>query len=120
MVSKYFWNQRNVAEKKREPFDQWFLNAPQEASMNMRIAPISGEFAMDRIIRYEALEKDINALGIDGLWDLFSSIRAKGNIRPRNKPESSPMYENRAKVVDLIREQCAEEIEHFGYEIPQL
>lgn len=118
LVSQYFWNQRNVAIKNRESFDRWFLKFPRKVSMNTQIAPISGEFSMDKIIRYDSLEQDINALDIDGLWTLFSSIRAKGNLRPKDRPTFDAMYQNQAEVVDVIRDLCAEEINYFGYEVP--
>jgi len=120
LVSKYFWNQRNIEVRNRMPFSEWILKYPQKATMNLRIAPINGEFSVDKIIRYEALEQDINALGIDGLWTLFSSIKAKGNIRPKDGPITNAMYLNQAEVVHVIRDLCAEEIKFFGYEIPQI
>lgn len=120
LVSKYFWSQRNVEEASREPFDKWFLKSPQKVSKNLRIAPIQGEFSMDKIIRYDFLEQDINALGIDGLWSHFSSIRAKGNTHSKARPTTDLMYQNQAQVVDVIGDLCAEEIDYFGYEVPQV
>ena len=119
LVSRYFWSQRNVEEEKRQPFDQWFLDSPQKARVNLGIAPLSGEFAMDRVLRYECLEQDINALGIDGFWDLFSSMKAKGNTQQKARPAKDTMYLGQAKVVDVISELCAEEIDYFGYEVPR-
>ncbi len=120
LVSRYFWSHRNIEAKDREPFDKWFLKTPGKVSKNLQIAPISGEFSMDQIIRYDSLEQDINALGIDGLWAQFSSIRAKGSARPQDRPPRDEMYRNQAEVVDVISDLCAEEISYFGYEIPQV
>jgi hypothetical protein len=119
LVSKYFWSQRNVGSEEKQPFHKWFLKFPQKASMNLRIAPISGEFSMDKVIRYDSLEQDIDALDIDGLWSLFSSLSAKGNIRLKDGPTIASMYQDQAEVVDAIYDLCAEEIEYFDYQVPR-
>lgn len=116
IVSKYFWRQRNQPEELN--FEDWLLNAPNMLLENTQISPISGQYKPDIIIRYEKFETDIDLLGIDGFFEIFNKIRAKGQFRKNQNTSVSHMFKNNSKLINLVSDICAEEIKYFNYQRP--
>ncbi|WP_205877391.1 hypothetical protein [Leisingera sp. NJS204] len=114
-ISRYFWE---GGERTGADFGKFVSLCRSTLADNPRIAPLDGPGALDVYLRYEHLEKDIAALGIDGLWERFSNLRAKGAIRPKSGTEPAAMFRKFPMAADVIEEQCAAEIRKFGYQRP--
>lgn len=115
IISRYYWEK---ADASGIPFGKFVREFKGMLTENCRIAPLDGPDAMDVYLRYEHLEQDIAALGVDGLWERFSSLRAKGTIRPRSGTDPETLYTRHPGAADIVAEQCAAEIRKFGYKRP--
>jgi hypothetical protein len=83
---------------------------------------IDGKLVIDHFLRFEHFEHDIKQLSatignLDGLWDTFKMINAKGHTRPPSTQNLAEIYAAHPDVDALIRSLCRFEIEHFGYEL---
>ncbi|MEE4172641.1 MAG: sulfotransferase family 2 domain-containing protein [Xanthomonadales bacterium] len=78
---------------------------------------IDGEWCLDRYLRYENLEADIEALGLDLGLDVDPERlpRLKSGIRDNTLPVAA--YYDRP-LVRRVREAYAPEIERFSYDFP--
>jgi len=85
---------------------------------NLAIAPLTGPAAPDTDLRYEALEEDVRALGVPDLWERFSQLRVKGDLRPGRGQGKAEVYRRHPEAARIVSEACAEEIRHFGYPPP--
>ncbi|WP_264213474.1 hypothetical protein [Leisingera thetidis] len=115
IISRYYWEKADVAGI---PFGKFVREFKGMLTENCRIAPLEGPDAMDVYLRYEHLEDDIAALGIDGLWERFCGLRAKGAFRPRSGADPDTLYTRHPGAADTVAEQCAAEIRKFGYTRP--
>ncbi|MDC0656786.1 hypothetical protein N6L27_02095 [Leisingera sp. SS27] len=115
IISRYYWEKADAAGI---PFGQFVRQLPGLLAENSQIAPLEGPAAPDVFLRYEHLEEDIAALGIDGLWERFTSLRAKGNISPRTGADPETLYARHPEAAEVVAEQCAVEIRKFGYTRP--
>ncbi|AUQ74468.1 hypothetical protein [Phaeobacter piscinae] len=115
IISRYYWegmDNRNI------PFDQFVGHFRSVLSENRRIAPLEGPNSPDICLRYEHLEEDVNALGIDDLWARFSSLSAKGALRPKSGADPATVFAAHPDTADLIEREAADEIARFGYARP--
>jgi hypothetical protein len=117
LVSQYFY----IAKRSNSSldFEAWCRSNPQALAVNNDQYLIDGEDAIDFYIRYENLEEDIRALelkvpALSGLYDGFSTISAKGGIRPKwaTAEEVFGKWPSTKAAVDFF---CAFEIEKCGY-----
>ncbi|MEX0303946.1 MAG: hypothetical protein AB3N24_16125 [Leisingera sp.] len=115
MISRYYWEK---ADAVGVPFGQFVHQFRNLLSENRRIAPLEGPDALDVYLRYEHLEEDIAALGIEGLWERFSSLSAKGAFRPKTGADPDTLYSQHPGAAKIVAEQCAAEIRKFGYKRP--
>ncbi|UWQ81946.1 hypothetical protein [Leisingera caerulea] len=115
IISRYYWEKADAAGI---PFGKFVRGFTSMLTENSQIAPLDGPDALDVYLRYEHLEEDIAALGIDGLWERFSGLRAKGAIRPRSGADPETLYTLHPAAADIVAEQCAAEIRKFGYKRP--
>lgn len=110
IVSLYFWENRKNDEP--EPIDVWLRNNPAVMRTNYDQYYINGNCIIDYFIRYENFEEDIIRLecakSLEGLWDTFKNINAKGGVRPKS-----------ATVYDALRgsPEAVEAIKFFNKEI---
>ncbi|AFO87456.1 hypothetical protein D1821_07545 [Phaeobacter inhibens] len=115
IISRYYWERM---DKRDIPFDQFVGHFRSVLSENRRIAPLTGPNSPDIFLRYEHLEEDVNALGIDGLWARFSSLSAKGALRPKRGADPATVFAAHPDTADLIEQEAADEIARFGYARP--
>ncbi|UWQ55696.1 hypothetical protein [Leisingera caerulea] len=115
IISRYYWEKADAAGI---PFGKFVREFKGMLTENCHIAPLEGPDALDVYLRYEHLEEDIAALGIAGLWERFSSLRAKGAFRPRSGADPDTLYTRHPGAADVVAEQCAAEIRKFGYKRP--
>ncbi|UWS09452.1 hypothetical protein [Phaeobacter inhibens] len=115
IISRYYWERM---DKRDIPFDQFVGHFRSVLSENRRIAPLTGPNSPDIFLRYEHLEEDVNALGIDGLWTRFSSLSAKGALRPKRGADPATVFAAHPDTADLIEQEAADEIARFGYARP--
>jgi hypothetical protein len=117
LVSQYFY----MAKRSNSSldFEAWCRSNPQAFAVNNDQYLIDGEDIIDFYIRYENLEEDIRALerkvpALSDLYDGFSTISAKGGIRPKwaTAGEVFEKWPSAKAAVDFF---CAFEIEKFGY-----
>ncbi|WP_395689926.1 hypothetical protein [Aestuariivirga sp.] len=139
VVSWYFWECRAVKEPTPEHFRQWlrfqfahrtgieadYRNGrrpnPGVFSSNRLITHINGRCAMDMLLRYEDLEGDIvrfaGQAGLPpSLASDFSTIRAKGQYRPKSA-SAMVMFDGFAEGHDLIARSFSEDMERFDYRL---
>ncbi|AUQ66671.1 hypothetical protein [Phaeobacter inhibens] len=115
IISRYYCER---VDKRDIPFDQFVGHFRSVLSENRRIAPLTGPNSPDIFLRYEHLEEDVNALGIDGLWTRFSSLSAKGELRPKHGTDPATVFAQHPDTADLIEQEAADEIARFGYARP--
>lgn len=95
LVSLYFF-QKRLPEFKDVSFSDWLPDNYRAAQGNYEIAPLSGPYAPDIILKYETLSDDIKQtkqLPRDFV-DIFSSLNAKGHHRPSNTHEVKDFFRN--------------------------
>lgn len=79
VVSKYYWDYRG---KPPLPLDEWIRKGKGNRIRGFEIYSIDGEVVVDRILRYEKLSEELNAItGHLGLPEPIQLPRAKGNFR---------------------------------------
>lgn len=115
IISRYYWEKADAAGI---PFGQFVQRFPGMLTENIQIAPLDGPSAPDVFLRYEHLEEDIAALGIDGLWERFSSLRAKGAFRPKSGTDPATLFARHPDAAEIVAKKCAAEIRKFGYTRP--
>lgn len=121
-VSMYFWDTKRKNEKNRMDFGKWIIKNLDFLSMNKEIYRIDDQFILDQVIRYDTLEADISTLesvnpALDGLWNSFSNVNAKGGIRPKQATVSE-MFRNNSKARDAIHHLFRDDIEAQNFEVP--
>lgn len=116
IISKYFWG--NHEGMKQEPLEVWLRKKPSIIRENYAQYFINDDCIIDHFIRFESLEEDITKLeklkGVNGLWDTFKTINAKGKIRPKDATVSATLSD-KPDVVDVIRFFNKEIIDKFDY-----
>ncbi|ATG35539.1 hypothetical protein PhaeoP23_01390 [Phaeobacter piscinae] len=115
IISRYYWE---GMDKRNIPFDLFVENFRSVLSENRRIAPLGGPNSPDIFLRYEHLEEDVNALGVDDLWARFSSLSAKAALRPKSGADPATLFAKHPDTADLIEQEAASEIARFGYTRP--
>ena len=112
VVSLYFWKYKDRDELPDfETYVQeiWI----EQLANNRRLYRIRGKMALDRVLRYERLDAELQEvwdhLGLPGTPDL---PRAKGNARPAGHYRE--LYTPASK--DRVATVFADTIEAFGYE----
>jgi hypothetical protein len=118
IISYFYFKNRKDPDVSR--FENWCLENRHIFQRNNGIYMIDGEIVVDKFIRYENLEAGIRSLeeakpGLAGLWETFSSIKAKGANRPKRGASVQEIFERYPRVDALVSELCAFEIERFGY-----
>ena len=122
MVSYYYWSNRNVPEL--PDFESWCLDHRRLITRNRRQYFIGRQCVVDRFLRFERLQQDLQALenerpGLTGLTDIFASTSAKKGIRPKTGPSVAELFDAAPRADRLIGELSRFEIERFGYQRPQ-
>ena len=112
VVSLYYWKYKDLP---RLPDFDAYVNEIwiEQLSNNRRMYRIRGKMAVDRVLRYESLDEDLQdvwrQLDLPGTPDL---PRAKGNARPAGHYRDLYSPASRDRVGDVF----ADTIEAFGYE----
>lgn len=112
-ISKYFWV---GGEETGLKFDDFLVQHPDALEHNKNIAPLDGPAKLDHYLRYENLEQDMADAGLEQVYDVFKSLRAKGKSRPSKGAGMAEMYCKYPRAAELVAEYCADEIAAFGYD----
>lgn len=109
-VSRYYWNIEKTG--KTEDLDESLKQNPPNSNYN--IYTIDGKLAVDCVCKYENLMPELKEVckKLNIPFDDWLP-RAKGTSRKDKRHYSEILTEEQA---NHIREQCAEEIDWFGYE----
>ncbi|WP_210438291.1 sulfotransferase family protein [Nocardioides xinjiangensis] len=112
VVSLYFWKYKDRAEL--PDFESYVREIwIEQLANNRRLYRIRGKMALDRVLRYENLDAELEEvwdhLGLPGRPDL---PRAKGNARPAGHYRELYTPASRERVATVF----ADTIEAFGYE----
>lgn len=114
-ISRYYWE---GVERTGLDFGQFIDAHPEYLAESAQIAPFDGPNRIDRHLRYETLAEDVEALGLEGLWEDFAGIRAKGGRRPERGASCEELYTQFPDAAEIVEAQCAAEITRFGYRNP--
>lgn len=112
VVSLYYWKYK---DRPRLPDFEHYVNEVwiEQLSNNRRMYRIQGQIAVDRVLRYERLDVELqevwDELDLPGAPDL---PRAKGNARPAGHYRD--LYTDASR--DRVAKVFADSIETFGYE----
>ncbi len=115
MVSQFYWIKR--LHPNEMDFGKFTYIHRRYLMENNDIAPLDGPLSPDVFLRYEHLEEDITALGIDGLLETFKDIKCKSNLRA-SKSSTKEIYQQFPDAADIVARQCPDEIAKFGYASP--
>jgi hypothetical protein len=121
-ISRYAMHLRNG--KATTDFKSWIFENRHKIRDNLNIYCIDGRPFFDYAVRYEALEADLaevsRRIGLDeNVFDLFTTIRAKGALRPPGFTIEA-MFGDFEEGIELVAQEAAEELEWFGYQRPKL
>ena len=114
MVSHYYW-QQSIENNRYGSFDL-FVNDfyDYKTISNWKYYSINNEYIMDKVIKFENLQNDLNNLPID--IDI-SNIFEKSNTRPANIIYQE-LYSTASR--EMVEEQCFNEIEMFDYKFEEV
>jgi len=116
MVSHYYW-QQSIENNRYGSFDLFIKNFYDYKSIsNWKYYSIDNNNIMDKIIKFENLQNDLNNLPININIDI-SNIFEKSNIRPANIAYQE-LYSKISK--EMVEEQCYNEIEMFNYKFEEV
>lgn len=115
MISRYFWE---GGANTGLDFGTFVSAYRCFLTENTQIAPLGGPAAMDHYLRYDHLEEDVTALGIEDLWQRFTAIRTKSEQRPRQGSSVQDLYAQYPQAVDVVASECQPEIDRFGFKRP--
>lgn len=114
-ISRYFWAASNGVDMS---FEEYFKAYRFKLNQNEPIAPISGPARLDHFLRFENLEADCAAIGLTEVWETFRNTQTKNKSRPRKGASVAEMYAKFPVVREIVSEECAAYIDHFGYTVP--
>ena len=66
------------------------------------------------------MQESLEETGLNFLWEIFNSIKAKGSFRPKQGSSVEEIYEKHPEAYDIVNRICADEIRHFKYEMPNI
>ena len=117
VISKYFWLCNTTGRKM--DFREWLLATPSAIVENRDLTHIDGSPAVDVMLRYEFLDRDLTELSerlgmAEDLSDIMRGIRAKGGVRAK-RASSKDLFSDFADGVTLINILCRDEIDEHGY-----
>jgi hypothetical protein len=118
VVSQYFY--RTKSHRRPKSPQEWCLANKHVLGLNNLQYMIDGKVVVDHFIRYENFQEDIEALealrpALQGLYQTFASISAKGSSRPKEGASVQEMFEGAETIDAAIRVFSAFEIDRFGY-----
>jgi hypothetical protein len=115
-ISLYFWRTRDMHP--RPPLLEYLGAAKTTSLSNFDIYSINGTLAVDRVIRYESLEADLDQVRRSlGIPEPITLPRAKGQHRNSSTHYSQLLgVEGRA----IVEKACAREIALFNYRFEEL
>lgn len=95
LISQFFFRNRNKKPTDKVPFKTWLRENYTNVQENYEIAPTSGPYSVDKVLRYETLIDDINSAEClpDDFASIFESLNAKGNIRDPNSRDVVQFFE---------------------------
>ena len=110
-VSLYYWRTRSAEPR---PTLLEYLQSTKRASLsNFDVYAIGGQIAVDRVIRYESLEHELEAVRVQlGIPEPLTLPRAKGEHRPKEASARTLIGPREKALIDRV---CAREIAAFGY-----
>jgi hypothetical protein len=117
LVSLYHWTVKHAPAA--PDFDEWVRRNPAMINVNNAQYFIRGTPVIDRFLSYERIEADIAALeaempALAGLGEVFATIRAKGDVRPRDARVRS-VFAGHEDLSATVAFMNAPIIERFGY-----
>jgi hypothetical protein len=122
LVSKYFWSHRGAGNL--PGFGNWLRSNAGALSSNRQQYFIGEDMVVDRFLRFERLESDIEELeqaipSLDGLAKSFSGFKAKADSRPESSRDIVAFYRDEGveEVNTLISFFFKFEVASFGYRL---
>lgn len=113
LISKYFWR------RETKDFKQFVTELGDSINENEIIAPFFGPEKLDIYLKYEDLSAELERRNLDFLIDGMGDIKAKGHLRPA-QTDIATMFKDYPELVDVVTEKCANTIDLFAYEKPEL
>ncbi|GKY88760.1 hypothetical protein [Sinisalibacter aestuarii] len=115
VISRYYWRRRTLPGL---DFGAFVAQNPDLIDVNTEIAPLSGPARLDTYLAYENLEAELAAIGLGDVWEVFRGLSAKGQSRPKEGASVAEIYAQFPGAAAAVARACAEEIAHFGYDLP--
>lgn len=121
-VSLFFYKHGLSADISQ--LSNWYLNGDGVAfiGVNHKQYFINEKLIIDYFIRYEHLRHDIlnlelNHPPLSGLYNTFSSIKAKSGVRKPSTTNLEMVYSEHKELKETIKKQHKFEIDYFGYSV---
>jgi len=80
-----------------------------------RTAPYWGPYAMDRFLRAEKIDADIDDLGLEGLRDALKLVHAQTECSDATAPQLGTLLTEDPCTATILSEEYREYMAHFGY-----
>jgi len=100
-------------------FNHFVKDLGDNINENEIIAPFFGPANLDIYLKYEDLQAELVRHNLDFLIDCMRDIKAKGNLRLAHT-DTATMFRDYPELVGVVAEKCANTIDFFGYEKPEL
>ena len=111
-VSQYFFKNRKFSEK--PPMPEFLKTLSTPSMSNWDVYTQKSQIAVDKVLRYENLEHDLNEVGkFLGLNIDISLIHAKSHTRTDRRNYREVIDSESRSIIDA---RCANEIKYFCYE----
>lgn len=116
-VSYFFY--ANGKETKLD-FEQWCFDNSVALNRNIEQYRVDNEVVIDHFLRFENFQEDMLKLeaslpSLTGLYDTFSSVQAKGGIRPKKGAAVQDLFVNKPRLDALFEDLFEFEISRFNY-----
>jgi len=111
-ISRYFWE---GGEKLNLSFLEYLKNNAEHLRDNYRIIGLEKGAILDGYLKYEDMEASLSNFGLGDVYEIYKSIRAKGDRRPQRGATINELYTKYPAAIKIVSDCCGSEFEAFGY-----
>jgi hypothetical protein len=118
-ISFYYWARRSHGREAPASFSLFLRQYASQIYENWMLYTENNKICLDKVVYFENLTQEMNQVSRDQGWGVdfagaLSDIKAKGDVRPKNKESIKPSMSDRVFIYLL----CQQEYDALNYSIP--